>query len=137
MSYITYLNSLDEAYRYTQDLHPQYKKEETWTKIILHDKRCIYCDAKLIKTSNIRKCSKCNHIIYGNPQLINYTHQKCRKPGNIQLIQREKCPECQNTKLTYNEHQDETICRKCGLVLDGPPGTEYPFSYKFIHKTGK
>ena len=63
-----------------------------------------------------------------------------KKDQIMSFISRDNCPECHNTELNYDEHHCELYCKKCGLVLDGPPGytaynkIEYPFKYKYIIK---
>jgi len=39
-----------------------------------------------------------------------------------------RCPHCGSLSLNYTE--DETYCRKCGLVVQGVPSVDhYPFGY--------
>lgn len=48
--------------------------------------------------------------------------------GSSYKKKRISCPKCGSTNLAMEE--DETYCRKCGLVIQGVPSIEkYPYGY--------
>ena len=63
------------------------------------------------------------------------------KPEKNRPIDDSSCPECNGKDFEYYSKHDETICKSCGLVLQGPPGYSgyiqlyYPWGH--VYDTGE
>ncbi len=104
--------------------------DDEWLKKVLN-KICPDCDGELKRKGILRYCTTNQHLhIYGNPILVAY---KREEPITPQYSLSKECPECKGTSFDYNSKTDETSCRKCGLVLSGPPcyGVNYPWHVSY------
>jgi len=63
-----------------------------------------------------------------------YVNNMTKPKNSIQQV----CPECEAKDLHHDFKRDETVCKGCGLVLEGPPAycagliqIDYPWQFTF------
>lgn len=112
----------------------KYIYDDVWLKKVFKG-ICPECDdGLLIKKGIVRFCSEHEHLrIYGNPVLVAYKKIIKNKPEPAKSY--GVCPEpgCKCTDFDYNMKTDETTCKKCGIVLSGPPDArvKYPWHISY------
>lgn len=103
----------------------EYVEDTEWLDQI-KKQTCPYCEFSLIKPySNMKKCTKCDFELYGNPENLAY---KIKEPP-VEPLKENECPECAekkkhnesiiSTNLFYEKKERETVCLECGLVVKG------------------
>lgn len=111
--------------------------DDEWLKLVLNG-LCPECDGLLEKKGLLRVCTKYKHIhIYGNPILVAYREKITKPKTPVKVVQHGKCPECPSTDFIEDIKTGETICKKCGLVVSGPPDSRvrYPWHVAYSDVT--
>jgi|GEM_PF-3364138 len=114
----------------------KYQWDEDWIKTVKAG-YCPDCKKPFIHRAIIWTCPHCGLYLKGAAGALSYTLKELTKE-DPKVERKDKCPECGSTVFEHDFKHDETICRGCGLVLDGPPGfipenikLNYPFGYNF------
>lgn len=114
----------------------KYVEDPLWNDAINRNE-CPYDDCKgdITKKGIKRQCSKCDLIIYGNPQFLAY------KRNNKEVKtskEKEWIDACSHKHVFFDKLRVEKVCLDCGLVIAGRPHyiagslkVEFPEGYIF------
>lgn len=94
---------------------------------------CPDCGKPFLHKGKVWQCPRCGLYILGAPETLAYV--KKREISKKAPTSDDKCPECEGLDYEYNDKHDETICKGCGLLLQGPPGysKHIPIYYPWGH----
>jgi ribosomal protein L32 len=98
---------------------PKYRWNKEFVTLI-NNNVCPYCEESLILKGITKQC-QCSFYIIGACETLAF--EKISQDAPIyygDALASEIC-ECGNTDFTEDFSRAETVCKKCGMVISGPP----------------